>query len=189
MREAVFDITLRDGPGAISLPAVAAELQTSVRSLSRTLRSADDLPMLGLQWVEKRQRKHLFDRLSREVLASDSLRRAVDSLLRLLPSTPAMADELRVWRLLIGAHARGSGWAGAARDERDRFLDAAARQLVAGLDLAQDEQQHGYDMICVLIEGVITRVCDGRLDPEAGAKLFRHHVTELLDARQHPGAA
>jgi AraC-like DNA-binding protein len=96
MREAVFDITLRDGPEAISLLAVAAELQMSVSSLSRSLRSANDLPLLGLQWVEKRQRKHLFDKLSREVRASDALRRAANALYGLLPSTEEMAEELRV---------------------------------------------------------------------------------------------
>ena len=189
MREAAFDITLRDGPDAISLPAVAAEPQTSVSSPSRTLRSAGDLPMLGLQWVEKRQRKHLFDRLSRDVRASDSLRRAADSLFSLLPSTDAMADELRVWRSLIGAHARASQWARTARDERNEFLDVATRQLVTGLELAEDEQQHEYDAIRVLIEGVTTLVCDGRLDPQAGAALLRRHVTELIDARQQTDAA
>ena len=188
IREAVFEITLRDGPSAISLPAVAAELQLSVSSLRRTLRSAHDLPRLGLQWVETRQRMHLFDRLSREVRASDALRRAADSLLSRLPSTEAKADELRVWRSLIEAHA-GSDWARTARTDRDRSLDRTAQLLVGCLELADEESQYEHERLRALLEGVTTLVCDGRLAPEVAASTFQRHLADLILAHRGADAA
>jgi AraC-like DNA-binding protein len=187
MREAVFDITLRDGPEAISLLAVAAELQMSVSSLSRSLRSANDLPLLGLQWVEKRQRKHLFDKLSREVRASDALRRAANALFGLLPSTEEMAEELRVWRSLIAAHARHSDWAREARDSRDRALDTATRLLVDCLEMSDEDARQEYERVRALLEGVTVLVCDGRLAPEVGASMIHRHVADLIVARQAHG--
>ena len=93
IREAVFDLTLRDGPTGISLPAVAAHLQLSTRSLQRLLSSSKHLPMLGLQWAEReRRRRLLWSRRRTEAAAASALA----DLLEDLPGGPAAAADQRV---------------------------------------------------------------------------------------------
>lgn len=189
IREAVFDIALRDGPHAISLPSVAAELGLSVSSLRRVLRSADALPRLGLQWVEIRQRKHLFERLSRDVRTPDALRRWVDYLFRLVPATDALADELRVMRSLIEEHARDCEWAREARDHWAQNVDVLSTRVVSCLEMSEDDSQYEYERLRALLEGVTALICAGRLAPEAGASTFRRHVGDLIEARPSRDAA
>ena len=107
----------------------------------------------------------------------------------MFPSTDAMADELRVWRSLIDVHGRDSGWAQAARDDRNESLDRGSRLFVAGLGMDAEDSQHESERIRALFEGLTTLICDRRLDPEVGAAVLRRHVTDLISARRRSDAA
>lgn len=173
-------ITLREGPAAITLPAVAAEMQTSLSSLRRILRSADALPRLGLQWVEARQRSRAFYRWSGELTGSDPLRRAVNGLLRMIPSTEAMADEARVWRALVEAHERQQSWAREARDGHEQNLEVNCLRIAAAVYPDVDAQARELERLRALADGATLRICAGVLSPEEGATLVRRHVVDLL---------
>jgi AcrR family transcriptional regulator len=177
IREAVFDLTLRDGPTGISLPAVAAHLQLSTRSLQRLLSSSKHLPMLGLQWAEReRRRRLLWSRRRTETAAASALA----DLLEDLPGGPAAAADQRVWWALVPVFEGTCDWAQAARAEHDELVEALATTIVCSGAIADALQAYERERLCALVAGTAHRILAARLTHEEGTEVVRAHVHDLV---------
>ena len=183
IRRAVYVVTLQDGPTAVTLGSVAAEMGLSVSSLGRLLHSADELPRLGLQWAEGVMREHLFSVPLREQRSGDPVTCAVRALLLTLPRTESLADAERVWRALVGAHERRAAWAHDARRDQAAAQEATCRRVVETLALPKEDQDHEVDRLRALVEGVIAGVCARTFGPETGVAVISRHLESLLGER------
>jgi AcrR family transcriptional regulator len=188
IREAVYLITLRDGVGAISLPAVAAELQMSARTIQRLLSSSEVLPRLGLQWAEMRARHRLING-RKPSPATPGAVRVLTALLETLPGHPD-AEDRRVWWALVTAFEPTCEWAREARAEGDALLDARCEDVIeaAGIDGTCGET----DRLRLLVEGAIAEIVRGRSSYDRAAALITEHVRRLglpVEAGIVPGEA
>jgi hypothetical protein len=173
IREAVFMITLRDGPDAINLPAVARELDMSVSSLRRLLSTSEHLPRLGFQWIERMRRRRVSQRVPGEVDGQEVWKRALNLLLRELPSDTDRVDEARVWASLVTAHEGAHPWAQQARTERDRWLEDLSGRVFADTVPAGDELRYESARLRALVEGLTAGVCRGWLDHDEVVNVVR----------------
>lgn len=179
IREAVFDLTLRDGPTGISLPAVAAQLDLSTRSLQRLLSSSKHLPMLGLQWAERERRRRLLWSRRR---TEDAAASALADLLEDLPGAPEAADDQRVWWALVPMFEGTCDWAQAARAEHDELVEGLATTIVRSAAIVDAHQAYERERLCALVAGTAHRILAARLTHEEGTEVVRGHVLELVPA-------
>jgi AcrR family transcriptional regulator len=179
VREAVFLVTLRDGPSGITLPAVAAHLDLSTRSLQRLLGSTKHLPMLGLQWAERELRRRL---LSSRRGGKDPAAGALTDLLDSLPGAPSAADDRQVWWALVPVFEGTCEWARAARAEHDELIEALVTTLLRSAAVADSQQHHERERLCALVTGTARRILAGRLSHAEGTEVVRRHVHDLLPA-------
>lgn len=179
IREAVFDLTLRDGPTGISLPAVAAQLDLSTRSLQRLLSSSKHLPMLGLQWAERERRRRLLWSRRR---TEDAAASALADLLEDLPGAPEAADDQRVWWALVPMFEGTCDWAQAARAEHDELVEGLATTIVRSAAIVDAHQAYERERLCALVAGTAHRILAARLTHEEGTAVVRGHVLELVPA-------
>ena len=180
MREAVYEITLRDGPTAITLPAVAAHLNTSVSSLRRVLRSAEELPLLGFQWAERQRRRRLFDHWAEALRGPEPVLRPVNSLLRGFPRDRHMAEQDLAWWLLVDAFGPDQAWAREARADHELALDGSCEAIVGCLGLDESEARDRFELLRAVVAGTTSRVFRGLVAPDAGFRVLRCHVVDLL---------
>lgn len=181
VREASFAIVLRDGPHALTLPAIASELNTSISTLRRLLSSADLLPRLAYQWVDRRSRRRAFRDAPGELEHPADWALAVNSMLRLLPFDPPRADDARVRRAVL-IHDAHRPWVDEATQPLAAFLRERSELAFADLDLPTDDKLRLALATRGLVTGTIHLVCDGDLAPDQAVPLVRDHVLGLRAA-------
>lgn len=182
IREAVFSLTLREGPTAISGPAVAAELGMSVSSVRRLVPAAEHLPRLGLEWVEYRQRGRLWHHLPELIDETEGWHRAANALLKELPFNDDRADDERVWWRLVTAFG-SEPWAhqadGAQRSHLEGLVGSFVRELPGLVDPEFERQR-----LHALMSGATADVRAGGIDPQGCLTLVRRHLAEVAAARR-----
>lgn len=177
VRRSVYELTLRDGPAAISHPAIAADLRMSLSTLKREVPHATDLPLLGFQWVDRRGRgAGRWDRV-RELAAAAPRVRAVEQLLDLLPSTDALAQDARVWRSLTTCFSTQT-WARAAVTDRQLGLAILVDTVVPD---SLDPTRRAFEVahLTCLVLGTIEGVCTEALLPSESLPVVRRHLDQL----------
>ena len=182
LRRAVFDIALHDGVAAITQPAVAARVGTSLASIRRWAR-ATELPRLGLEWVLQRQRLHQFEPAPGEVEATSRPHRALNSLLRDLPFDDERRDEERVWSLLTWTFA-DDPWFRDAVADRAIWTEKTIGCITDVLPRASVEL--GRVRLKALVLGARGAVREGVIEPRQSVELVRQEVLELSDAGAGP---
>jgi hypothetical protein len=180
VREAVYVITLREGPGAISLPAVAQESYMSVRTLQRLGVSADLLPHLGLQWAERQWRyRDLAERRRATDQHGDQRAPLVRELLGCLPDA---ADDQRVWWALVTTFEGTQEWAQAARAARTDQVERLAATIVAEADIPAADTACERERLCAIIDGLSQRIHTGRVTHADASAAARRQIADLLGA-------
>jgi hypothetical protein len=192
VREAVYVITLRDGPGAISLPAVAEESYMSARTLQRLVSAADHLPHLGLQWADRQWRRRCLveHRVGSDRQGDDTWSRLVRELLDCLPGAPDEPDDRRAWWALVTAFEGGQEWALTARTARTHLVESLAAGVLAEAGTAEGDHAYEHERLCVLVDGLSQRILAGRVTHSDASSVVRRHLTDLRGpAAQEDGDA
>ena len=186
VRRAVHAITLRDGVAAISLPAVANEVDLSVSSLRRLLPSAEILPRLGLDWVDYRERCRYsvpVERgFTRDEITADATGAlaAGNYLLRQVPSTAEQREDVEVRRRLTAAFPHEEWAQDATRTARSHLAAGVDRVVpptwTAGVRAAEAAR------LTIVVLGAIDAVCQGIVRPDESAAIVRGHLDRLVAA-------
>lgn len=177
IREAVYVLTLEQGVEAVSLAAVADWLQLSPRTVQRLLASVASLPLLGLQWADKRQRLRLFNRRPSTQPTSEQ---ALEGMLETMPGREDAQDR-QVWWALVSAHEVACDWARAARVQHEKHLDDLS--IVAVADLPAEARDFEARRLHLVVSGAIVLICSGACSYDEAAALIRRHVIDLHTAR------
>ena len=175
IREAVYEITLRDGVEGISLAAVAREVFMPARTVQRLVSSADVLPLLGLQWAEKLARFRFINRRKAPAHGAPTTK-ALHALLGCLPGDPDKVEE-HVWWTLVVSFEPTCDWAWEAWVERDATLSLRSAQVIE--TLAVDDPTYESRRLHLLTTGAITEIVHGRATYEEVAELVTEHVGRL----------
>lgn len=188
IREAVYDIVLRDGVAAISLAAVAEELSMSESILRRLMASATDLPELGMQWVQRREVTRWRSK-DHQLRGTSPAIEGANALLALLPSTDETCADARARRLLLRGFP-ASGWARSATAEDQRVL-AVLVELAVPPDLDEERRAFESARLTALVIGAREAACTGEITPEDAVSMVRRHLCEQFAAwlGEQPGAA
>jgi hypothetical protein len=179
IREAAYTITHRDGVAALSLPAVADELAMSTRTLHRLMASPGDLPQLGFQWVERRERTR-WRTTGPWFSGETSGVRAANALLGLLPFTDERCQDARVRRLLLAGFP-DQAWARRATDVTRELFPRLCRESLPS-DLGEDRRDYESARLVALVSGVIEGACTGTIRPEETAGIIGRHLVETFPA-------
>jgi hypothetical protein len=100
IREAVCAVVDRSGAAALTQRSVAEELGISLTTIKRLIDSAESLPSLGLELVQRERRNRARSR------RDSGLPRAVALLLTQLPTDEESLAHARVWESVTSAHSR-----------------------------------------------------------------------------------
>jgi hypothetical protein len=180
VREAVYAITLRDGPGAIDMPTVARESYMSVRTLQRLIASAEDLPHLGLQWADRQWRRRcLMARHHATEHAADAWELLVRELVGCLPGAEDEPEDRRVWWALVSAFDDGREWARIARSEHMVAVEMLVAGVVTEAGLADPDAAYERERLGALVDGLSRRIQAGRVTQRDAATVLRRHLTGL----------
>ncbi|MET3963131.1 hypothetical protein ABIE44_003065 [Marmoricola sp. OAE513] len=185
VREAVHTITLRDGIEGITHLAVAQEIYASASTLKRMFASASDLPVLGLQWVERRTRYRRGLAASRELDEGHPAARLGNMLIRELPHDRTLADHARVWSALTSGFARHD-WSIAAVNAKQLYLASLVDEIVPD-ELPEEIRPFEASRLLAVHLGAEAGVVADTLRPEESADVVSRHLEERFAAWQREG--
>jgi hypothetical protein len=183
MREAVVRLAASGGAGAVTLSAVAAELQVSASTLRRTLRSPDVLPEMGVVWIE-RQRRYPRFRGRPNGVEHGSIEHATWVISRELPTDEEEVDRERAWRELTTLSA--SPRSIELRDDHLAFLD---NLVTAAIGLAlPDGTSNELEVIRLraLVDGLTDAACRGSITGEQVLAALDRHMADLAEEAGSP---
>jgi len=172
LREAVYVVTLRDGVEGINLAAVATEVYMSARTVQRLLGSAKALPLLGLQWAERKARRRAFD-LHRQERTGGTPQSDLDAILETLPGHPEREDRTVWWRI-VTAFEGSRDWARTARADQLTGLAHGCETIMATLDA--EDRPFEARRLELLLTGAGHQISSGRLSYEEAESVVARHV-------------
>jgi AcrR family transcriptional regulator len=176
IREAVVRVAARGGGAAVTIDAVAAELNVSGSTLRRTLASPDVLPILGVEWILRERNFAWFNR--DKTVERSELARAVAAVRSEMPRDAEDLDRERAWSALteLGASERIAK----IRRERDKSLDALVTTLVSRM--TTDERRRDFEVLRLraLMDGLVAASCRGYISIEQMLATYDRHTDELV---------
>jgi len=182
IREAVVRVAARDGGAAVTIDAVAAELNVSGSTLRRTLASPDVLPHLGVEWIVRLRRYAWFNQET--TVERGTLERAFQAVRSELPSDVEELDRERAWAALtvVGASDRVAR----VREAHDEHLDALVAAVVARLGLERMQGEFEALRLRALMDGLVAAACRDSITPEQMLAVFDRHTSELVEQAPNP---
>ena len=170
IREAVCAVVDRGGAAALTQRSVAEELGISLTTIKRLIDSAESLPSLGLELVQRERRNRARSR------RDSGLPRAVALLLTQLPTDEESLAHACVWESVTSAH---------SRDGRVReFREAWSSELDGLISHISDNQidDQGRLLLRAVFDGLLQAVIQRRVELEAAHAALRAHLDSLGDA-------
>ncbi len=183
MREAVVRLAARGGAGAVTLAAVAAELNVSPSTLRRTLDSPAVLPPMGVAWIA-RQRRYPRYRGRPKGVVQGSPEHAALLLERELPDGEEALERERAWRELTGRDACAEVIE--LRDDHDGYLDALARHAVGLVLLGDPPDEREVILLRAVMDGLTAAACRGSITLEQAPEALDHYLVALRGMTSRP---
>jgi hypothetical protein len=183
MREAVVRLASGGGAGAVTLAAVAAELQVSPSILRRTLSSSDVLAEMGVAWIA-RQRLFLLFRAHPKGVEHGSIEHVPWVIRRELPTDEEERERERAWRELttLGASPRSIE----LRDDHDAFLDGLAHTVIGRVLRHGASNDLEVARLRALIDGLTGAACRGSITAEQMLAFLDPHLSDLVNGVGRP---
>jgi len=183
MREAVVRLAARGGAGAVTLPAVAAELRVSPSTLRRTLDSPAVLAPMGVAWIA-RQRRYPRYRGRPKGVEHGSPEHAAVLLARELPDGDESLERERAWRELTGRDACPEVIE--LRDDHDAYLDALANHAVGVTLPDATSLQREVILLRAVMDGLTAAACRGSITLEQAHDALDHYLAALSGREARP---
>jgi hypothetical protein len=183
MREAVVRLAAGSGAGAVTLAAVAAELQVSPSTLRRTLSAPDVLANMGVDYIA-RQRQYLRFRSRPKGVEHGSIEHVAWVIRRELPTDEEARERERAWRELttLGASPRSIE----LRDEHAAFLDSLANSVIELLLPCSASKDLEVPRLRALMDGLTSAACRGSITVELMLAVLDRHLSDLVNGVGRP---
>lgn len=184
IREALFEITLREGAIGFTLPAVAAEMGIGVSTLKRTITGTAALPQVLVDYAHRLMRwQVLFSHRSLGTPDEPPWRQQLHAVLAHLPRDRESREVFQVWDVATRSYAGTLEQARASRKDKAAWLAEAVRALVSSLQEAGTREQADPLTITALVDGLRLAVIDGRCESDQAAAALTGYLESLLADR------
>jgi hypothetical protein len=153
-------------------------------TLCRLLRTADALPRLGRELVDRRERARLVLRgPQHDAPGTEPWQVRLGELLSYLPIDGERVAEARVRTSLSALYAERDAWLRDADADREGALEGVVDRLVTSCGVDGPGSGDATARVLALAHGVTVQICRQRLEPVAVVRLMTAEVERLAYAR------